>query len=266
MNDERSSGKQASAGSLAQEAPRLWHWERQGGFQELCTDSRGMSQGLPWYFILYSCIQKAVGWVLCPANSAWSLLLEVTGWEPQRCTLVFGQAEGRDFSEIQQREELYRRGWGNSYTPVVCNFPAAALVLCPEVQQGVISGPSPFRSCIQSTWGFPLWFHSDNSALESRGLSCRHREMCRIQQQLCWDGCDTCSTCQSLHPALGSRSQQQSKKGHKAPKLQVGVQLCNMVCCSFCLLPVALTGCFSWGMLAPAPLDGDHPTSKHSYA
>lgn len=115
-----------------------------------------------------------------------------------------------DISGIWQREELHRRGWDTSHTRVVCNFPAAALVLCPE-----ISGLSPFRSRIQSTWGFPTWFHSDKPALESRG----HRETCRNQQQLCWMAVTLrAPVSPSLHPALGSRSQQQSEKRAQSTK------------------------------------------------
>lgn len=173
---------------------------------------------------LTAALQKAVGWVLCLASSAQSLL--VPGWEPRRGTLVLGQAVGRDISGIWQREELCRRGWGTSHTPVVCNLPAAALALCPEVQQGEVSGISPFRCCIESTWGFPIWFHSDNPALESRRPSCRHRETCRNQQQPCWNGCDTRSTCQSL-PSSSPGKQEPAAEQKRAQSTKTPGRCCT---------------------------------------
>ena len=61
-------------------------------------------------------------------------------------------------------------------------------------------------------------FHTDGSDLESRGLSCGRRELCRH-----WDSSSLGQTVAmlaapgslSLHPALGSRTQQQRKRGRK---------------------------------------------------
>lgn len=77
MSDERSSGRQARAGSLAQEGPRLWHWERQGGCRRspcadlLCAGPRGGSQGLPWGSIIDSCSSESSGMGAVPAPFFW---------------------------------------------------------------------------------------------------------------------------------------------------------------------------------------------------
>ena len=112
-------------------------------------------------------------------------------------------------------------GLGTSHITVVCSSAVAALALCPGVQQGEISGLSPFRSCIQSTWGFfALWFYTDGPALESGGLSCRHRKTCRNQDSSSFGRTVVMLAAPgslSLRHALGSRTRQQSKKQHKAP-------------------------------------------------
>lgn len=67
---------------------------------------------------------------------------------------------------------------------------------------------------------FPLWFYTDGPALEGRGLSCRHREMWRNQDSSSFGWLAVMLAAPgspSLRSALGSRTRQQSKKGHKAP-------------------------------------------------
>lgn len=194
----------------------------------LCAGLRGVSQGLPWCSIIDICTSESRGMGAVPSKQ---YLVPSCGGPRVGATRVHsgvwsGCEKGRFRHPV--KGGAAQEGLGHiTHTPMVCNFPAAALVLCTEVQQE-ISGLSPFRFCIQSAWGFPIWFHSDNPALESRGLGCRHRETCRSQQQLCWDGCDTFSTCQSF-PSSSPGKQEPAAEQKRAQSTKTPGRCCTAV-------------------------------------